>query len=607
MGIKCKIKCDIAGSIKARLIDTRNGKTKEINKPNMLLSDYLDYYFQSSIDLLDSNTFGTCHLGTGTTPPARNQTGLQGVVLATSSAETIIKEFDTKERSPFELIAFYGRGGTMNSVAFSPDGTKIASGISNDDVDVWDATTGRLIARHTGHFHPVNSVAFSPDGSKIVSGGNDNRVRLWDAATGDAIDAHSSHGDFVNSVAFSPDGSRIVSGGDDGTAKVWDFLAGSITTNFTGHVGWINSVDFSPDGSKVVSGGNDDTAKVWDSTTGNIITNYTGHSATISSVAFSPDGTRVVSGSFDDTAHVWDAATGDTIATFAAHRDLVRSVAFSPDGSKVVSGSNDRSIKVWDATTGNIITAYFGHGGTAMSAVFSPDGSRIVSGSTDSFSRVLKSFNVVQEKEMIAKWVFDPGIGTGTINEVGLTGSGNRWVARQVIVPGIVKESYHRLEIEWKIKVSNTPGVWSGTIIGGNRDGTDVQYKFFIGNRCFIDTVHSSAFKGFILYKFTAHLETGTSNADSDLVSDFFIIGKSIDGVVLPYEVTREPYVDGSYERSFRIGLNSDQGNHADKLGEILLMGGTDYYFGRVTFNPKLDKIPTYRLYLDFKFSLNPS
>ena len=91
-------------------------------------------------------------------------------------------------------------------MAFSPDGTRIASGSDDNTVRLWDAATGQPIGHPlTGHTDAVSSVAFSPDGTRIASGSGDNTVRLWDAATGQPVgDPLTGHTDAVCERGVQP-------------------------------------------------------------------------------------------------------------------------------------------------------------------------------------------------------------------------------------------------------------------------------------------------------------------------------------------------------------------------------------------------------------------
>ncbi len=119
-----------------------------------------------------------------------------------------------------DLIRTIGMG-NLYCIAYSPDGTKLASAGSSGYVYIWDINTGNVIDTLKGHTDDVRSVAFSPDGSKIASGSADNTIKLWDANTGALIRTFVGHTDYVLSVAFSPDGSKIASGCWDGTIKMW--------------------------------------------------------------------------------------------------------------------------------------------------------------------------------------------------------------------------------------------------------------------------------------------------------------------------------------------------------------------------------------------------
>jgi WD40 repeat protein len=102
----------------------------------------------------------------------------------------------------------------INSVAFSPDGSKIISGSVDNTIRVWDANTG-VEMRLGGHDYVINSVAFSPDGSKIISGSNNNTIRAWDASTGfemlPPLRGHDNFDDWIRFAAFLPEGSNIIS------------------------------------------------------------------------------------------------------------------------------------------------------------------------------------------------------------------------------------------------------------------------------------------------------------------------------------------------------------------------------------------------------------
>jgi len=102
--------------------------------------------------------------------------------------------------------------GTVRSVAFSPDGSRIITASSDNTARVWDAATAEEIAILRGHRSSVNSAAFSPDSSLIVTASDDQTARIWDVASAEEIAILRGHESDVTSAAFSPDGRRIVTG-----------------------------------------------------------------------------------------------------------------------------------------------------------------------------------------------------------------------------------------------------------------------------------------------------------------------------------------------------------------------------------------------------------
>ena len=267
-----------------------------------------------------------------------------------------VEAFRLWEISPQHITTLEGHTGSVRSVAFSPNGTMLASGSQDSTIKLWNVKKKENITTLEGHTHIVSTVAFSPDGTLLASGGRD--IKLWDIVTRRNVATLSGHTGGVYSVAYSPDGTTLASGAQDSTIKLWDVATRTNIATLS-DMFWVNSVAFSPDGMLLASGSKD--VKLWDvSTRTNTATLE--HSRSVLSVAFSPDGTMLATGDGDRT-RLWDVATKENITTLEGHTSFVNSVAFSPDGTTLVSGSHDGTVLLWDISA-------LGLGGTSQ-ATFS--------------------------------------------------------------------------------------------------------------------------------------------------------------------------------------------------------------------------------------------
>ena len=278
-----------------------------------------------------------------------------------------------------------GHEGRVWAVAFSPDGSLLASGGADKTIRLWDPLSGELRRALAGHKSCVNCLAFSPDGKLLASGGS-SLVRLWDVEAGRLHKSISGHPAPVLDVAFSPNGKILATAGFDFKVRLWDVAAGKLLKTLEGHRHHVTRVVFSPDGSTVASACSDNTAKLWDVATGKLKQTLA-HPDMVGSVAFSPDGTTLATGCNDTTLRLWEAATGHPLRTLKGGPHSVGCVVFSPNGS-VLASSHHHVVRLWDVATKTPLRVLTGHTGGVVSIAFNPDGTLLASGSHDGTVRI---------------------------------------------------------------------------------------------------------------------------------------------------------------------------------------------------------------------------
>jgi WD40 repeat protein/class 3 adenylate cyclase/type II secretory pathway predicted ATPase ExeA len=302
-----------------------------------------------------------------------------------------IRDSKTGER----VLSFHGHDGDVNDVAFSPDGSRLASTGSDGKLNVWEASTGKLISSRSA-FGEAWGPSFSADGSLVSAAwsSDDSLVQILDLST-DRVVSIPVEREMVD-TALSPDGKHVAMAtrweGDE-VGAVFDVSTGEEEFALAGpsccyHPGF-RGVSWSPDG-RLIAASSGDTARVWDAETETVRHTMTGHTGLVHSVAWSPDPSRprLVTGGSDGTAKVWEIRPDGVRELWSLSAQESKSgivgVAFSPDGSRVMAGDADISaVKVWDlGPTGDAEWANLPALGFP-GAEFMLDGGRVVTGSRE--------------------------------------------------------------------------------------------------------------------------------------------------------------------------------------------------------------------------------
>ena len=245
----------------------------------------------------------------------------------------------------------------ITAAAFSQDNKTIASGLFNGEVQLWDVALQRFLVKFTGHRDftdttpgktRVDTVAFSPDNSVLASGSRDNTIRLWDVPNRRHLSTLVGHTDKVNVVIFSPDGKPLASASKDKTVQLWDIDTGRTTTLLPEREAEVQALAFSPDGRILVTGRRDGLIQRWDTKTRQFLSNFNGEAGRVTTLAFSADGSTFASGNSDGLVRIWNISTNTMILNILpGHTARVTQLVFSDDGKELVSSSHDGTLLVW--------------------------------------------------------------------------------------------------------------------------------------------------------------------------------------------------------------------------------------------------------------------
>ncbi|MFO0892098.1 MAG: protein kinase [Isosphaeraceae bacterium] len=296
---------------------------------------------------------------------------------------------------PPEAVQPAGHGDEAWALAFSPEGTFLASGSDDTDdprtIKIWDVASGGLVSGWSAGAGTVSVLAFNTSGKILASGHlepSDN-VKLWDPATARHLGTLAGHTDRVRSIAFTPDGRLLATGSSDRTLRIWDPERRKLLRTLTGHTDAVMAVAFSDDGVRVASASNDRTLRIWNLQTGE--TTVLTWVEKFSGLVFLPGGRVVAASDEDGRITFWDVASRTCIQTIDTEDAELRCLALSPDGQTVAAAGMSHQVRLWDVLTGQELLTLDGHEKQINRVLFSPDGKTLASCSHDGAVRLWRT------------------------------------------------------------------------------------------------------------------------------------------------------------------------------------------------------------------------
>jgi len=234
----------------------------------------------------------------------------------------------------------------------SRDGHYVVELISDNQLNVWEAATGKVILNYAEPAGKIGAFAITANNRYLlaITGNVAKRIEI---ATG-TEEKFSWAEPYFWGVAISPDGrfiAVIVANKDfKNTLKLYDVEAKREVRSYEGVVP-ASSVIFSPDGRQILFSV-EKRVVLCDVSNGIVLKTFTGHTGTVWDLGFSPGGEQVVSAGVDRSIRLWDSSTGKEIMTFPGHTSNVRRALLSPNGKQVISTVDDNTTRLWDIATG---------------------------------------------------------------------------------------------------------------------------------------------------------------------------------------------------------------------------------------------------------------
>jgi len=284
-----------------------------------------------------------------------------------------------------DLSVLEGHFAGLDFCRFNADGTRLLTScqLPNMNPTLWNAVSGKIVAKLGGHTNLIRAAEFSPDGRKLVTGSLDHSIRVWNGMDGESINVIKVHRGWITDIDFNPDGSRFVASSEDQTISVWETKTGEERARLLGHSVGVWYASFTTDGKGLVSVSNTGNVRTWNVQKFELEHGIRGHKNFVYSVDHHPTQPIFLSSSWDGTARLWDSNTGEQLDLFDHGRDVVvNHVRFHPNGKWFMTICRTNHAQLWDLGSRKIIKSwsFISDDWRDGRGSFSPDGSLFAMG-----------------------------------------------------------------------------------------------------------------------------------------------------------------------------------------------------------------------------------
>lgn len=268
-------------------------------------------------------------------------------------------EFRLYELPHFTLLQQLSMGqNPVNVVTVNSTGEWLAFGSSTlGQLLVYEWQSESYILKQQGHFDTLNSLTYSPDGSRVITASEDGKIKVWDVVSGFCLATFDEHTSAVSAVQFAKRGQVLFSASLDGTVRAWDLIRYRNFRTFTATERiQFNSLAVDPSGEVVCAGSLDNfDIQVWSVQTGQLLDTLSGHEGPVNCLSFSQENSVLASASWDKTIRIWSIfARSQQVEPIDVHEDVL-SISFRPDGKHVAASTLKGQIAMFDVESGEQI------------------------------------------------------------------------------------------------------------------------------------------------------------------------------------------------------------------------------------------------------------